>query len=71
MGPMGDRPSAAAREADRYVDAAREEFPGWDFHEVFGGWEAVPAGTPVIRAMFIDALLEKLRHRDDPPEPGA
>jgi hypothetical protein len=51
---------------DRQLGAARAEFPGYDFHQVFGGWEAVPAGTQVVRAMFLDGLLEKLRERETP-----
>ena len=54
-------------EGDKRIDARlREmeaEFPGWDFHPVFGGWEAVPSGTPVIRSADLDGLAEKLRDR--------
>lgn len=72
MGPHHIRTAeSVSANTGRRIAAAREEFPKWDFHEVFGGFEAVPADTPVIRAMFIDVLLEKLRHRDDWPEPGA
>jgi hypothetical protein len=76
MGPDHTRTAASVdAETGRRIAAAGEEFPDWDIREVFGGFEAVPAGTPVIRAMFIDVLIEKLRVReaggDDPPEPGA
>lgn len=68
MGPMQDgTPRSAAQmsaEDDRQLKAARAEFPGWDFHQVFGGWEAVPAGTPVIRGMFLDKVTERLRERE-------
>jgi hypothetical protein len=71
MGPHHSRTAASvSAETDRSIAAAKNEFPQWDIHEVFGGFEAVPAGTPVIRAMFISVLLEKLRHRDDPHGPG-
>ena len=67
MGP--ERPkhflTAAQRQAeiDRLLAAARAEFPGWSFREVFGGWEAVPAGTPVVRSSDLAGVIEKLRER--------
>lgn len=47
----------------RYLEAARDAFPHWDFLETFGGWEAVPAGTAVVRAETLDAVVMKLRKR--------
>lgn len=47
-----------------YLDQALKEFPDWDFHQVFGGWEAVPAGTPVIRSIDLEGVVEKLRARE-------
>jgi hypothetical protein len=38
----------------------REAFPDWSIHEVFGGFEAVPIGTPIIRAIDLNSLMEKL-----------
>jgi hypothetical protein len=57
--------TAAERErrTEMYLRAAREAFPGWDFHEVFGGWEAVPAGTTVVRSEDLDGIVSKLRER--------
>lgn len=46
---------------DAKLAAAREAFPGWDFRETFGGWLAVPSGTPVVRAMDLDGIVAKLR----------
>jgi hypothetical protein len=67
MGPMGGIQTAAQWEAERerYLKAAQEAFPDWDFHPVFAGWEAVPKGTPVIRSMDLDGIIEKLRQRED------
>jgi hypothetical protein len=42
------------------LKALRERYPDWDIHQVFGGWEAVPAGTGVIRAIWLESLEEKL-----------
>jgi hypothetical protein len=53
--------AAPAGEDEKQLEAARQAFPGWDFHQVFGGWEAVPAGTPVVRSMFLESLVERLR----------
>jgi len=72
MGP-GDGPhrrgivTAQQRDAEneRGLAAARGEFPGWDFRKVFGGWEAVPAGTPVIPGITLDSVLGKLRQREE------
>ena len=41
-----------------------EQFPGWDVREVFGGWEAVPEGTPVVRSSTLDGLAEKLAEQE-------
>jgi len=43
------------------LEAAREEFREWDIIEVFGGYMAVPAGTPVVRASTVGGLSGKLR----------
>jgi hypothetical protein len=55
--------TAAERQAEteRLLQIAREEFPEWEVREVFGGWEAVPAGTPVIRSSDLQGVLDKLR----------
>jgi hypothetical protein len=46
---------------DPQLEALRAQFPEWDITRVFGGFEAVPQGTTVLRAMFVDGLAEKLR----------
>ena len=60
---MGQAHFRAATRCDHSLPAAREEFPDWDLHDVLGGYIAVPAGTPVIRAMFVASMVEKLRAR--------
>jgi hypothetical protein len=45
---------------DDELDALRRRFPGWDVYRVFGGWAAVPAGTPFIRGMFLESVAEKI-----------
>jgi hypothetical protein len=67
-GPRGSMPAAEAEREEqngRLLRKAREEFPEWDFHEVFGGWEAVPDSTPVVRAMDLGSLMEKLAGHDE------
>lgn len=67
---MGPEPhviqTAAQVEAynEEALAAAREEFPGWDFYQVFGGWEAVPGQTLIVRAMYLETLLDKLRQQE-------
>jgi hypothetical protein len=34
--------------------------PGWDVHRIFGGWEAVPRKTRVIRGVYLDSIAERL-----------
>lgn len=66
MGPISSSDRSGRQqeaEDDRRLTAAREEFPDWDFHTVFGGVEAVPRGTPVIRGIDLDSVAEKLRQR--------
>lgn len=60
MGPLDDA-GQLEDTSDHSLRAAREEFPDWDIHEVLGGYIAVPAGTPVIRGMFVATIIEKLR----------
>lgn len=51
----------------REAAEAMARHPGWKISRVFGGWEAVPEGTAVHRAMFLDALEEKLPPAGGPP----
>jgi len=52
--------TARDREQAKALADLAADFPGWDVHEVFGGWEAVPEGTPVVRSSTIGGLAEKL-----------
>lgn len=53
---------AAADEAA--LEAVRREFAGrWDILEVFGGYLAVPDGTPVVQAMTLGGLEGKLNRQ--------
>ena len=45
--------------------AARETFPDWDIYRVPWGYLAVPGGFNVYSATDLDALVEKLRRRDE------
>lgn len=67
MGPYGEAEDSTARDkAEARLRAAiAEEFPDVDIHSVFGGFEAVPAGTVVIRAMTLDSMMGKLAARRD------
>jgi len=72
MGPYGyaqDRVTRDRIESELKAQIA-EKFPGWDVHDVFGGFEAVPAGTPVIRASALESLIGKLAERRE-AEPQA
>lgn len=48
-------------ETDRELEAVRQAHPGWDFHEVLGGYVTVPVGTPLINGMFVSSVVEKLQ----------
>lgn len=50
--------TVATREAA--LQRMRAKHPAWDIHEVFGGYEAVPAGTSVVRSTDLEGLDEKL-----------
>lgn len=65
MGPHSERSTSTSMshtetEVATDLDALREAFPAWDIHRVFGGYEAVPAGTPVIRGVYLESMAEKL-----------
>lgn len=66
----GGRAAAAARPDDGSLEAARDEFREWDFHEVPYGFLAVPAGTPVVRASTLGGLSGKLRRLSEPEDPS-
>jgi hypothetical protein len=54
-------PRNALGEGDGRLKAAREAFPEWDIYPVFGGYLAVPKGTPVIQSIDTDGIVEKIR----------
>jgi hypothetical protein len=61
MGPFS-RTAAQRDTMERAaLEAARREFPDWDFDPVLGGWLAVPAGMPVVMSLDLDGVAEKLR----------
>lgn len=62
-------PGQQADPQDPQLEAARAEFPDWEIERLWSGYEARPKGTPVHRAMFLDALLEKLRSQGAGPVP--
>jgi hypothetical protein len=66
VGPIGGWPTAAQRSAqeDRLLQTARETFPDWTIVQVFGGWLAVPEGTPLVQSVDLEGVLEKLRSRE-------
>lgn len=67
LGPFGNAEDSTARDKaeTRLRAAIGEEFPDVDIHIVFGGFEAVPAGTVVIRASTLETLMGKLAARRD------
>lgn len=46
------------------VDEVRAQFPGWDIRPVFGGYAAVPKGSSLVVAMYLDSLVEKIREQE-------
>jgi hypothetical protein len=59
-GPVPAHSAAVQHSDEKLIAALKERYPGWDIHRVFGGWEAVPAGTAVIRSMDLEGIGEKL-----------
>jgi hypothetical protein len=56
MGPM---------DTQHGLNAARETFSDWDIYEVFGGYLAVPKGTPLVQGMYLATVADKLRAMQD------
>lgn len=48
---------------DSELDGLQAEFPDWDITRIFGGFLAVPKGTPIVLATFTDTMAEKLKER--------
>ena len=61
--------TAEAREQteQRLLRSIQESFPGWDVCRVFGGWRAVPRQTPVIEAIDLHGIIEKLTEHTQGP----
>ena len=50
-----------APDTEAHLIAARKAFAGkWDIIEVFGGYLAVPDGTPIMQSTTIGGLTAKL-----------
>jgi hypothetical protein len=61
MGPTGTRHETALDSEDaRLLAEFAEKFPGWEIRRMLGGYVAVPQGTPVLRAVSLESLKEKL-----------
>jgi hypothetical protein len=59
-----------APDTEAHLIAAREAFRDThDIIEVFGGFLAVPAGTPIVQSTTIGGLTGKLRRLDHAAEP--
>lgn len=67
MGPFTNQSvskrTAAEEAEERRLAAARDAFPGWEITETFGGYMAVPAGTPRVQSVSLDGLVRKLREQ--------
>jgi hypothetical protein len=59
-----------ARREEKLLAEIAEESPEWDVRRPGAIWEAVPAGTPVVSAMTLDDLRERLAQRDGKPGEG-
>jgi hypothetical protein len=64
MGPDSQPESIPAPplrgDAEPSLEEVRRRHPGYDVLRVFGGFEAVPKGTPVIRAAWLSSMDQKL-----------
>jgi hypothetical protein len=52
---------------DADVAELTAKYPGWDIYPVFGGWQATPAGTPVIQSVDLGGIDEKITAREAAP----
>lgn len=53
--------SADDAERERRLNAARDAFPDWDITVTPYGYEAVPKGTPVLRADDVEGIVAKIQ----------
>jgi len=64
MGPAEGVPATADEVADRQLKSAQETFPDWEIRPLFGGYVAVPKGTPVITSVDVDGMVMKIYKRE-------
>ena len=62
---MGSYGQPVSSRSDDVTDAELMAYisahhPGWEIHPVFGGYEAAPAGTVIIRSAYLSSIAEKL-----------
>lgn len=62
--------SERAKREERLLAEIAEGTPGWGVRSPVSIWEAVPAGTPVVTAMTLDDLRDKLARRDQAAADG-
>lgn len=60
MGPGFQTGDDRAADERLVAETMAEEFPGWEWSRTFGGYRAVPKGTPVVEAVSMRGLLGKL-----------
>jgi hypothetical protein len=66
MGPyIAEDTFKDAEAAERQLLAARDAFPQWDLIETWSGFLAVPKGTEIVQAITLDALVGKIRQKED------
>lgn len=63
--PMEPHGQPVSNRSDDVTDAEVMAYlsahhPGWEIHRVFGGYEAVPTGTVIIRGVHLSSIAEKL-----------
>lgn len=57
----GDGDLLTSAEERRELERLRAEFPTYSIDKIFGGWQAVPRGTVVLRGMYLETIAERLR----------
>lgn len=59
MGP-DSHPPALRTETEPTLAELRRKYPGWEITRIFGGYEATPKGTPLVHAVYLSSMEEKL-----------
>jgi hypothetical protein len=65
MGPGFQAGEQRAADERLVGETMAEKFPEWEWSRVFGGYRAVPKGTPVVESVSMRGLLAKLIKRRD------